>query len=363
MHSQRQRSTVFLLLVLLLFGGGVGSPQDDAVDNPLVLHVLPGASLQDAIDRAPTGATLILEAGTYSGSLVIEQTLQILGCPDDETRILGNVYGPAVLIRGEGLNVRLDHLTVSGGNGFNGHGLTIEGASEVTLFDVQLSSNAWSGVWVSDRSSVSLDECILSDNGTSGAYAQDFARLELRDCELSGNGSHGVFSLHYAEWIIADCEIKENWTGIWAWDASRINVQGAHVRLNHSYGAILSNAALLILNDTVISDNGFHGLVFEASSRGILNRCLVDNNGGSGLFAEEESVLQIYHSAFLSNREFGLSLSAGECIGGFDPKRYFSGRIEGTGNQISSEGKANGNVRGAICPAQSSIWPLGFVVE
>ncbi len=44
-----------------------------------VITVTPGMSLQDAIDAAAPGDTLLVEAGTYAGAVVVDKRLRIIG--------------------------------------------------------------------------------------------------------------------------------------------------------------------------------------------------------------------------------------------------------------------------------------------
>ena len=130
-----------------------------------------------------------------------------------------------------------------------------------------------------------------------------------------------------------------------------------------SYGAIASTAALLVVEDSMVSNNGHDGLLFEASSRGVLRRSRITGNGANGLFAQEDAILDITDCEFSANESAGLRMSESSCIGGFDPKLYFAGRIEGRGNRVPGPGDENGNRVMALCPPPPSLWPPGFIAE
>ena len=66
---------------------------------------LGAASLQPQIDAAPSGATLVIPAGIYEGSLIIDKPLTLQGEPGAEIRGDG---------RGNVISIRADHVTVEG---------------------------------------------------------------------------------------------------------------------------------------------------------------------------------------------------------------------------------------------------------
>ena len=319
------------------------------------------ASLQEAIDAAPAGSVLQLEAGRYEGNAVIDRGLTLRGPTDGTAHISGGSMGAVIRIVGEGIEVVLEDLTICCARGYEAHGVAIEDSAVVKLLRVRLTENPWFGVSASDHADVTLRDCALVSNGSSGLVSQDFARVCLEGCVLEDNTSHGLLALHVSEVTLVECEIRGNWAGIWAWDATRIRLANSRLTGNVDYGAIASTAALLVVEDSTIENNGYHGLLFEESSRGVLHRSRIVGNGADGLFAEQDAILEIYECEFAANGRAGLRLAFGECIGGFDPERYFAGRIEGAGNVVPGPNEMNGNGEAALCPELPSLWPEDFV--
>jgi len=170
---------------------------------------------------------------------------------------------------------------------------------------------------------------------------EGFARLRVVDCEVCDNTSHGLLALHLSEVTVERSKIHGNWTGSWAWDASR--------------------AALLLLQGTRVAGTGHHGLLFEESSRGVPCDSSILENGADGLFAEGDEILEIDRCTFAKNGWAGLRVAWGECTGGFDPKRYSAGRIEGAANVAPVPGEPEGNREAALRPSPPALWPDGFL--
>ena len=105
-------------------------------------QVPPGATLQQAIDAAPAGATLLLQPGEYHGPFVIEKALVLWGPP---TAVLRAVAGSTVRVKANGVTLAGFTVTGSGqrfdlmdgGIYLQGDDLVIEGVTvRDTLFGI-----------------------------------------------------------------------------------------------------------------------------------------------------------------------------------------------------------------------------------
>lgn len=345
----------FALLVAMAYGATAAEP------GPPLVPVAPGTSIQAAIDSAPAGAVLRLEAGEYAETVTIDKSVTLRGPDDGEARWTGTEAGCVLHITGEGVTVGIERLTIHGARGYDGHGIAVDGAAVAELVEVLLIGNAWFGLQASEHSEATLVDCSVRENGSAGLISEDFARLRVVDCDVCSNTSHGLLALHLSDATIERSEIGGNWAGIWAWDASRVSVAGSYIAGNVDYGAIVSTAALLVLQGTTVTGSGHHGLLFEESSRGVLRDSFIHENGADGLFAEGDAILEIDRCTFAKNGRAGLRVAWGERTGGFDPKRYFAGRIEGAANVVPEPGEPEGNGEAALCPAPPALWPNGFL--
>jgi len=321
-----------------------------------------GSCLQTAIDEAPPGAIIALAVGQYAGNFKIEKDLTLVGPEQGIAELIGKNTGTVLTICGEETFVELQHLTISRARGFKGHGVAVDDTATVVMESINLHSNQWHGLWTADRSVVRLRNCILRENGSAGLATEDFAQVHLEHCTIADNVSHGLFLMHLSEVAASRCLLEGNWAGVWAWDAVRLELIDCNLLQNGDYGAIASNAALIVAKGSGIQMNGSHGLLFEESSRGILEDCVVSENGGDGLFAAQDAILQITSCRFKLNTGAGIRMAAAECIGGFDPQVFFAGRVEGVGNCIPGPLEENGNRQVSLCPSEGVMWPIGFRV-
>jgi len=357
---------VAILVVLIGFAAGWAggasfiagtSAQSAIVEVPL------GGSVQAAIDNAECGSTIVLAAGVYRENLVIGRSVTLRGA-GGESVIEGSCPGATVRVVGEATTARFEHLTVTGGSGFRGHGIQTEDKATVTLINVTSTGNDWCGIWATDRSTLVLEDCQLEENQTFGLYTWDFAQAELRNCAITGNGTHGVLALHVSEITLVDSRITANWSGVWAWDGVRFHATDTEISDNATQGVVAQNGALIELERCSVSRNVDCGLWFGESSRGVLSDCLIQANGRDGVLIEQDGIVEFYRCVILGNAQIGIRAGVPECVGGFDPANPYKGWVKGSANTIPGPESEGGNREAALCPAYpGSLWPSGFLRE
>jgi len=255
----------------------------------LNLHVEPGLSLQATIDRAPAGATIHLDPGTYRERIVIDKDLTLVGAPSPDgeasppsTILMGPVWDFVVAVEGDGVEVRLENLMLSGGK----TGLSISDGNAAEL-DI---------VWITEVSS--------GIGATAGAIV-DCDVCRIGDCETALLVASGASAL-VSQSEIFDCT---------------------------SSGALLLSGGSLTMTDSEIRDCAEHGIYLQEDAVLHLERCSIVGNGNFGVFA---------YSA-----ECELHWIPGQTSG-----YGFSGTITGANNTIPGADEDHGNRKGDVCPEE-----------
>lgn len=151
-----------------------GSPRRVDTTPGSTVHVAPGGSIQEAVDRAPAGATVFVPEGTYHETVVIEKPILLIGAGYRRTRVIAdrNRFAWSGRTRERyvvgALNVRDTRDVLIAG-------FTVQGALE--------------GVWVSASRRVTISDCMSCAHDSSGYYlwgSQSCAvlRSEGSDCAV-----------------------------------------------------------------------------------------------------------------------------------------------------------------------------------
>jgi nitrous oxidase accessory protein NosD len=124
-------------------------------------QVNPGQSIQDAIDIASDGDTVLVSSGTYNENLTITKSIELAGASSADTIIMGT-----------GL--------------FTGIGVSQTESVDINTLTVR---NFDLGISISQSSDVSLTDVIVMDCVSWGIFTDNTNDLNIEDCQLEGVGT------------------------------------------------------------------------------------------------------------------------------------------------------------------------------
>jgi len=150
---------VFVFLSMSMFGKRLVI----TVSGSTIHHVYPGESIQDAINSAQSGDTIIVHSGTYYEHVVVDKTISLIG--EDKYNTIIDGYGISVSandVHIEGFTVRRGvvgiHLDNSNGSTISGniitlnedplfgHGIWVDGSFHNTITNNVITENAGAGI-------------------------------------------------------------------------------------------------------------------------------------------------------------------------------------------------------------------------
>ena len=158
--------------VAVLMAVGILSTTLSGSSQPVrIIIVPPDASLQAAIEAAPEGAVIQLQASEYAENLTIEKSITLRGFADAPERVLlgPKSAGPAVTVRGnESARIVLEGLTVHGARGYLPDGVFCQASGAVVFRSLVVRDCRGSGISVYGNGQVQVERCRLYDNGAYG---------------------------------------------------------------------------------------------------------------------------------------------------------------------------------------------------
>lgn len=265
----------------------------------------PFRTIGAALQKAPAGARILVQAGTYRESLTLTKPVEIAPArPDDEVIVEGGAR-PSVLMKAGTATLR--HLTLRLGPGANRAAYTVDVPQGALLLeDCTVESGAQAavgahgeqarptlrrcrlqgeaqGLRVEQKAEATLEECSLVNNGGNGAFVSG-GTANLRACRVADNGAQGLVFKEGAQALIDDCNI----TG------------------NKAQGVLIESASEPVLRTTRVFRNTLAGVEVSLAGKGLLQDCDVYENSGAGLVVRQKGTITARNSKFRANQAEGV---------------------------------------------------------
>jgi nitrous oxidase accessory protein len=276
-----------LLGALIIGWWLLNAPVQAGAVEPIRIESGDGAALVDALQSAPAGAEIVLEAGIYRGNFEIRVPLTLRG--ESGAVLTSDRHGTILRIFAE--DVRVEALVLrDGGVDINETDACIyieATAARAVVIGNEMLRCAW-GIWVNgaDRSIIESNRIvgttqkILSDRG-NGIHL-----FNVRDGVARGNeielGRDGIYISNSEGVLIEANQMSDTRFGIHYMYSHRCRVIGNRVR-NSAIGAAIMYSKELIVSGNQVSDNDMHGILF----RDVLYSSIEDNvseRNADGLF-------------------------------------------------------------------------------
>lgn len=303
--------TLFSLWVALVWGvlAGLAPAASWKVDGT-------ANDLQAVVDRAASGDTILIAAGTYRAQPAPFVEELCGNCQEHRTPVEASrgflIEGKALAIVGAGANQTV--LETGAGYGvlfIDSWGSTLEGV-KVTGGVRDKDGNATDAGVVARASRVTITRCVIADNeyrdssvvvGIGGVFGREGAELYILDNRIENNGWDGVALYRGATATIADNVISTGrgagvgvtwdavatvlrndvsgyWKGIGSFGNTRVVARNNRVHHNLGWGIIATGSSFMDATNNAVVRNGNCGMALWGDSiQGRFSNNLVYMNG------------------------------------------------------------------------------------
>jgi parallel beta-helix repeat protein len=276
------------------FNTGVGNGRPPARE-PMTHTVLPGETIQSAVDQAQPGDTIEVTYGVYHERVVVDVSdITLFG--------VANEQGEWPVLDGEG---ELSDGVISSGNNF-------------TVGNFHIRNYNDNGVLVEGATGVHFHDIYAENVGTYGIYPVQSTNVLIERVEVTGVDDAGIYAGQCENVIVRDSVVYGNVIGI-----ELENTIHGEVYNNHAYDnttgifiVVLPNLTSKISTDTKVYDNrtnnnNLDNFAPEGATAGFLPP-------GIGILLLGTDSAEVYNNTVTDNKTVGIGLYSLETTGVFD---------------------------------------------
>jgi len=254
------KSIAFLMLLLLPSTAVLLSSQLVVVKGGTSVIRVPNdfPTIQEAINAAQNGSTILVNKGVYNENLRINKTLALLGIDRQSTVIEGTTSGSDTVNIIDADNVSVNGFTVTnGGTGTFRTGIGLHNSSGCLISGNIITLNEWAGVELDGSNNNTVSDNIVSSTigSTVGLVFGDGILLESSanntiSCNFITNSTRGGISLwrSYSNCISGNT-IEENEVGVEA-------LSGNNTLFGNNFIHNLQAIAVSVTDDNIWSASG-----------------------------------------------------------------------------------------------------------
>lgn len=292
-------------------------------------------SLAAALKAVAPNARVVVRAGTYEESIVVDRQVEIVGeGPREGVRIVG---ADASCLRMEAGRARVAGLTLRGEARGEAAFFAVEVAGgELLLEECDITSTTLSCVGVHGETAAPvIRRCRVRDGADSGLYFFDGARGSVEDCEVSGHANvgvaitggadpsvirthvHGGRSAGVAVWqgglgLLEGCEIYGNrMAGLGVSEGGRPVVRACRIREGGNTGVYVHHDGEATLEDCELFGHREAEAAVTTRGKLFLKNCRVHHGRGSGVVTGEGGGVLLQNCAVGDNAASGVRVGAG----------------------------------------------------
>ncbi|WP_405997841.1 nitrous oxide reductase family maturation protein NosD [Streptomyces sp. NBC_00829] len=176
--TKRQIVCLTCIAVVVVSGLGAAAPSSGAAWHA----VHPGESIQEAVDAAKPGDTIVISPGTYRESvLVTKANLTLRGT------------GARTVLMPAPATTKAANACATAGNGICVLGTATQSVDRVTIRGLTLTGFKKNAIWATNTDRLTVKRVTAEKNGVWGIAQQMSTRGVFRDNTVRDNGDAGIF--------------------------------------------------------------------------------------------------------------------------------------------------------------------------
>lgn len=284
--------------------------------------------IQDALDNAEAGDTILVSPGTYHEDIAVRKTLDVIGSGPEDCIIQGNGDKEVVYIGGGHVNFS-GFSIISSGTGENKYSMRV-GSDRNSISEVWMIDGA-NGVWFGNGDNNTFRNNIMQNLSTYGIFIDQCDGNVFANNTIHGNKGYGItfsyrcnnnvvenntitendyggINLHMGEnYLLKDniCNGNKNYGISMGHVSEEVTVINNECSGNTKDGIIVDVMDCTVIGNTV-SNNGRIGIkIFNGGDRSTVRDNIVSNNAVYGIWMDGVQSCMLTGNELLLN-DFGI---------------------------------------------------------
>ena len=275
---------------------------DDAAVGGVGTLSEPYRLIQDAIDAAIPGDTIIVLEGTYLERIVIDVSVMVMGTGNGETIINAEGFGDVVRITAE--NVTMINLGITE-SGELRYGIYTQSAN-TTLERVDCTNNGYGVLVLNTRDSLIHNATFVSN--AYGVIIVDATEISIQNCTFEDNENYGINMHSSTDTMITNNMIGPgNEYGIFMVSSDDNLISGNIITSNDARGVYLTTCSNNTFTFNEISFNPDYGISGIASNSNAFHNNTILGNGEGMNFAQFSQNNYAHNNTIYGNLDIGIN--------------------------------------------------------
>ena len=276
------------------------------------------SSIQDAVNDANDGDTIIVHNGIYYENLVLNKSITIVGEDRINTIVDGNGSGDAVVILAD--NVCIRNFTIKN-KGASGTGINIK-ANQSIISENLIIDNNWSGIEAGSAfRNCTVSENTIMNNGYGIFFNKKTMNINFNENVVDNNSFDGIYLDQSSDGIVTDNIIDKNGDDGLSLTFSNDIVVYKNFIINSKNNGIYLYSSKVMINENIIAGSTEGGIFLRNSNESqIVWNNVLEN--GKGIELTFQSCNNVINNNNITSNDIGIYSSADAGINDFSGNSF-----------------------------------------